>query len=144
MFGKLLNKKRAEAQAALKKFENKDLIEGMVWAMTWAAFADGEAAEAEKTKVDTTIRLDERLADFASEALELKNRSIKIFEENPRQGKLQAKREIKDCITDKQDCEDILMAAFGIIEGDGEVDESEQKFIEELATLLNLNIADYQ
>lgn len=143
MFGKFFSKKAGEAQAKLKKIENKDFMEAIVASCVLVAYADGDCEEAELKSLDELIRANENLKHFSTEITEATNRYDQLMRAGPRVGKMKLLREIADVKASPLEKEEVFLTAITIAESDGEIEPQEVTVLKEIGQQLGLNLKDY-
>lgn len=136
-------KKGAEAAVEIKKFEKRDLMEALVGASLLVAAADGDIDDDELLKLDKQLQANPCMSAFGPEIGKEVNRFTAMLEAGFRTGKAKILREIKDIATNKEEAEDVFLAAIEMAESDGEVDADEKKILSEIGKILGLSLRDY-
>lgn len=142
-FFKMFKKKGREAAMEMKKFEKRDLMEGVVGACLLVAFADGELEKDEIESMEKQLAANPCLEGFGAEIGKTMNKFQAMLEAGWLIGKTKILREIKDCASDKEESEDIFVAAITIAQADGEVEPEEVKILGEIGRALGLSLRDY-
>lgn len=140
---KMFKKKGKEAAKEIKKFENRDLMEGLVGACLLVAYADGELEDDEVLNMEAQLAANPALEGFGGEINQTVNRFKSMLDAGFLIGKVKIMREIKECSNDDAECEDIFVAALTIAQSDGEVEPEEVKILQEIARNLGLSPRDY-
>ncbi|MCS2154746.1 tellurite resistance TerB family protein [Scandinavium goeteborgense] len=137
-------KKAAAAKAGLKKLENRDLMEAIVYGSVLVAAADGELEAPELARIEAIIQTNDKLNHFGGEASVLIAKCKDKFEEV---GfgvlKMEAKRQISDVKSSEEEREEVFANIIAVAMADGEIEDSERKVLEEIGRLLNLRIEDW-
>lgn len=140
---KFFKKKGAAAKQEVKKFENRDLMEGLVGACLLVAYADGELEDEEVLNMEAQLAANPSLEGFGSEINQTINTYKAMLDAGFLIGKVKIMREIKDCANDTNEAEDIFVAALTIAQSDGEVEPEEIKVLTEIARTLGLSPRDF-
>lgn len=143
MLGKLFGKKGREAQAKIKKLENRDLAEALIGASLLIAAADGTIDDDEIMNLNAQLDAHPALQGFGAEIGKMVDDFSRRLKTGFLIGKVQIMREIKDCAHDENEAEDIFVAAITIAQADGEIDEKEIAVLKEIGKVLGLNLATY-
>lgn len=143
MFRKIFNRKAADLSASLKKIENKDKMEAIIYACVLTASSDEKIDDGETRKLDELIRANESMSHFGHEITETINRAVAKFKANYQVGRVEALRQIKEIKNVPEDAVDVFVNALAIATADGTIDEGEAKVLVELANLLGVRPADY-
>lgn len=143
MFGKMFGKKSSEAKEALKKIENRDLMQAICGAALLIAAADGEIESEETAKLEAIIRSLPALSHFGAEISQTVQRFTDQLNAGFLLGKTQIMREIRECKHSTQEAEDIFVVALTIAQADGEIDEKESAVMKQIARELGINPRDY-
>lgn len=143
MFKRFLTRKTADVAAQIKKIENKDLMEGIVYAALLVSAADGTVEDAEVRKLDELIRANENLAHFGPEITATINSATAKFKANFQVGRVEALRQIGEIKNVPADAVDVFVNALAIASSDGEIEEAEAKVLVELANILGVRPADF-
>lgn len=142
MFG-MFNKKLKQAASNVKKFENKDLAEGLVGACLLVAYADGDCGQDEIENMTKQLDAHPALQGFGSEIGKLVDSFKQRLDAGFLIGKTQIMREIGDCTHDANEAEDIFVAAITIAQADGDIDPEEVIVLKEIGKKLNLQLSAY-
>lgn len=142
-FGKFFKKKGAAAKAEIKRFENRDLMEGLVGACLLVAYADGELEDDEVLNMEQQLAANPALEGFGSEINKTMSTYKAMLDAGFLIGKVKIMREIKECASDVSEAEDIFVAALTIAQADGEVEPEEVKILQEISRNLGLNPRDF-
>lgn len=141
MFG--FSKKIFGAKKAVKKLENRDLMQAIVGGCLIAAAANGEISKEESAQIDKQIRANKNLEHFGSEITATVNLYTEQLEASFRIGRMNILREIKDIANNPNDAEEVFVNMLAVAEGDGEVCETELKVLREVGVLLGLRLKDF-
>ncbi len=141
MFG--LGKKLFGAKKAVKKLENRDLMQAIVGGCLLVAAANGEISKEESGQIDKQIRANKNLEHFGSEITATVNLYTEQLEASFRIGRMNILREIKDIANNPNDAEEVFVNMLAVAEGDGEVYEAELKVLREVGTVLGLRLKDF-
>lgn len=141
MFG--IGKKLFGAKKAVKKLENRDLMQAIVGGCLLVAAANGEISKAESAQIDKQIRANKNLEHFGSEITATVNLYTEQLEASFRIGRMNILREIKDIANNPMDAEEVFTNMLAVAEGDGEVYEAELKVLREVGTVLGLRLKDF-
>lgn len=141
MFG--FSKKLFGAKKAVKKLENRDLMQAIVGGCLLVAAANGEISKAESSQIDKQIRANKNLEHFGSEITATVNLYTEQLEASFRIGRMNILREIKDIANNPNDAEEVFVNMLAVAEGDGEVYETELKVLREVGTVLGLRLKDF-
>lgn len=143
MFGKLFGKKAVVAKEAIKRLENRDLMEQMVGGCLLIAFADGDCEEAELLKLDEVLRTSKALEGYGSELTETINRFTARLKAGYIIGRQEILREINDVKGSQTEKEDVLLAMLTVALSDGQIEPEEQKELTQVAQRLGLRVEDF-
>lgn len=141
MFG--FSKKLFGAKKAVKKLENRDLMQAIVGGCLLVAAANGEISKEESAQIDKQIRANKNLEHFGSEITATVNLYTEQLEASFRIGRMNILREIKDIANNPNDAEEVFVNMLAVAEGDGEVYETELKVLREVGTVLGLRLKDF-
>lgn len=141
MFG--FSKKIFGAKRAVKKLENRDLMQAIVGGCLLVAAADGEISKEESAQIDKQIRANKNLEHFGSEITATVNLYTEQLEASFRIGRMNILREIKDIANNPNDAEEVFVNMLAVAEGDGDVYETELKVLREVGVLLGLRLKDF-
>lgn len=141
MFG--FGKKLFGAKKAVKKLENRDLMQAIVGGCLLVAAANGEISKQESAQIDKQIRANKNLEHFGSEITATVNLYTEQLEASFRIGRMNVIREIRDIANNPNDAEEVFVNMLAVAEGDGEVYEAELKVLREIGTVLGLRLKDF-
>lgn len=141
MFG--LGKKLFGAKKAVKKLENRDLMQAIVGGCLLVAAADGEISKNEAAQIDIQIRANKNLEHFGAEITSTVNLFTEQLQAGFRLGRMNIMREIKDIANNPMDAEEVFVNMLTVAEGDGNVSPEEIKVLAEIGTLLSLRLKDF-
>lgn len=141
MFG--LGKKLFGAKRAVKKLENRDLMQAIVGGCLLVAAADGEISKNESAQVDLQIRANKNLEHFGQEITAQVNLFTEQLQAGFRLGRMNIMREIKDVASNPLDAEEVFVNMLTVAEGDGNISTEELKVLSEIGQLLNLRPKDF-
>ena len=141
MFG--FSKKLFGAKKAVKKLENRDLMQAIVGGCLLVAAANGEISKEESAQIDKQIRANKNLEHFGSEITATVNLYTEQLEASFRIGRMNILREIKDIANNPNDAEEVFVNMLAVAEGDGEVYETELKVLREVGNVLGLRLKDF-
>jgi tellurite resistance protein TerB len=143
MFG-FLKKKAKVALRDVSKFEKKDLMEATVGICVLVMYADGDASDVERTKVQKLLANTPALANFGPEVQATFNRFDQLLKEvGMMSGRVQILREIKQCQGDTHEMEDVLVSGLTVALADGEMDEKEDAILREVAQTFGLRLETF-
>ena len=137
LFGKLF-KTGAKAADAVKKFENKDLVEATVASALLIAAADGKIEDEELLKLQEIIEAMPSMQNFQSEIGVLVDKYSKLLKAGFALGKVQLMREIKDCKHSDTEAEDIIVVALTIAGADGDLEPEETAILKDICKALGV------
>lgn len=141
MFG--FGKKLFGAKKAVKKLENRDLMQAIVGGCLLVAAANGEISKQESAQIDKQIRANKNLEHFGSEITATVNLYTEQLEASFRIGRMNVIREIRDIANNPNDAEEVFVNMLAVAEGDGEVYEAELKVLREIGAVLGLRLKDF-
>lgn len=141
MFG--IGKKLFGAKRAVKKLENRDLMQAIVGGCLLVAAADGEISKNESAQVDLQIRANKNLEHFGQEITAQVNLFTEQLQAGFRLGRMNIMREIKDIASNPLDAEEVFVNMLTVAEGDGNISPGELKVLAEIGQLLNLRPKDF-
>ena len=131
------------AKAAVKKLENKDLMQAIVGGCLLVAAADGEISKNESAQVDLQIRANKNLEHFGSEITSQVNLFTEQLQAGFRLGRMNIMREIAEIKNNPMDAEEVFVNMLTVAEGDGSISEPELKVLVEIGNLLGLRPKDF-
>lgn len=137
LFGKLF-KTGAKAAEAVKKFENKDLVEATVASALLIAAADGKVEDEELLKLQEIIEAMPSMQNFQSEIGVLVDKYTKLLKAGFMLGKIQLMREIRECKHSDTEAEDIIVVALTIASADGELEPEEAAVLKDICKALGV------
>ena len=138
-----LGKKLFGAKRAVKKLENRDLMQAIVGGCLLVAAADGEISKNEAAQIDLQIRANKNLEHFGSEITNQVNLFTEQLQAGFRLGRMNIMREIKDVASNPLDAEEVYVNMLTVAEGDGNISEAEMKVLVEIGQLLGLRLKDF-
>lgn len=141
MFG--IGKKLFGAQRAVKKLENRDLMQAIVGGCLLVAAADGEISKNESAQIDIQIRANKNLEHFGPEITSTVNLYTEQLQASFRIGRMTILREIRDIKNNPADAEEVFVNMLAVAEGDGEISASEMKVLAEVGNELGLRLKDF-
>lgn len=141
MFG--ISKKLFGAKRAVKKLENRDLMQAIVGGCLLVAAADGEISKNESAQVDLQIRANKALEHFGSEITTTVNQFTEQLQAGFRLGRMNIMREIADVKNNPMDAEEVFVNMLTVAEGDGNISPEELKVLVEIGTQLGLRVKDF-
>lgn len=141
MFG--IGKKLFGAKRAVKKLENRDLMQAVVGACLLVAAADGEISKKESEQIDKQLRANKNLEHFGSEITAQVNLYTEQLEAGFRLGRMNILREIKEIANNPLDAEDVFTNALVVAEGEDGVSDGEKKVLVEIGNILGLRLKDF-
>lgn len=141
MFG--LGKKLFGAKRAVKKLENRDLMQAIVGGCLLVAAADGEISKNESAQIDIQIRANKNLEHFGPEITSTVNLYTEQLQASFRIGRMTILREIRDIKNNPADAEEVFVNMLAVAEGDGEISASEMKVLAEVGNELGLRLKDF-
>lgn len=137
------SRKANTAKAAIKKLENKDLMQAIVGGCLLVAAADGEISKNESAQVDLQIRANKNLEHFGSEITSQVNLFTEQLQAGFRLGRMNIMREIAEIKNNPMDAEEVFVNMLTVAEGDGSISEPELKVLVEIGNLLGLRPKDF-
>ena len=138
-----LGKKLFGAKRAVKKLENRDLMQAIVGGCLLVAAADGEISKNEAAQIDIQIRANKNLEHFGAEITSVVNQFTEQLQAGFRLGRMNIMREIKDIASNPLDAEEVYVNMLTVAEGDGNISEAEMKVLIEIGQLLGLRLKDF-
>lgn len=141
MFG--IGKKLFGAKRAVKKLENRDLMQAIVGGCLLVAAADGEISKNEAAQIDIQIRANKNLEHFGSEITSTVNLFTEQLQAGFRLGRMNIMREIADIKNNPLDAEEVFVNMLTVAEGDGSISPEELKVLAEIGTQLGLRLKDF-
>lgn len=141
MFG--IGKKLFGAKRAVKKLENRDLMQAIVGGCLLVAAADGEISKNESAQVDLQIRANKNLEHFGSEITNQVNLFTEQLQAGFRLGRMNIMREIADIKNNPLDAEEVFVNMLTVAEGDGNIGPEELKVLAEIGQALGLRVKDF-
>ena len=141
MFG--LGKKLFGAKRAVKKLENRDLMQAIVGGCLLVAAADGEISKNESAQIDIQIRANKNLEHFGPEITSAVNLYAEQLQASFRIGRMTILREIRDIKNNPADAEEVFVNMLAVAEGDGEISTPEMKVLAEVGNELGLRLKDF-
>lgn len=141
MFG--IGKKLFGAKRAVKKLENRDLMQAIVGGCLLVAAADGEISKNESAQIDIQIRANKNLEHFGPEITGTVNLYTEQLQASFRIGRMTILREIRDIKNNPADAEEVFVNMLAVAEGDGEISAPEMKVLAEVGNELGLRLKDF-
>ena len=141
MFG--IGKKLFGAKKAVKKLENRDLMQAIVGGCLLVAAADGEISKNEAAQIDLQIRANKNLEHFGNEISNQVNLFTEQLQAGFRLGRMNIMREIKDIANNPLDAEEVFVNMLTVAEGDGNISPEELKVLNEIGQMLGLRVKDF-
>ncbi len=141
MFG--FGKKLFTAKRAVKKLENRDLMQAIVGGCLLVAAADGEISKNEAAQIDIQIRANKALEHFGPEITATVNQFTEQLQAGFRLGRMNIMREIADIKNNPLDAEEVFVNMLTVAEGDGNISAEELKVLVEIGNQLGLRVKDF-
>jgi len=141
MFG--FGKKLFTAKRAVKKLENRDLMQAIVGGCLLVAAADGEIKKNEAAQIDIQIRANKALEHFGPEITATVNQFTEQLQAGFRLGRMNIMREIADIKNNPLDAEEVFVNMLTVAEGDGNISAEELKVLVEIGNQLGLRVKDF-
>ena len=141
MFG--IGKKLFGAKRAVKKLENRDLMQAIVGGCLLVAAADGEISKNESAQIDIQIRANKNLEHFGPEITSTVNLYTEQLQASFRIGRMTILREIRDIKNNPADAEEVFVNMLAVAEGDGDISVQEMKVLAEVGNELGLRLKDF-
>lgn len=137
----IFKKKAKVAARNVAKFEKKDLMEATVGIAILVMYADGDASDVERSKIQKILDNTPALQNFSSEVQATYARFDSVMRDvGMMAGRVQIMREIGQCQGDKHEMEDVLVTGLTVALADGEMDEKEEKVLKDVAALFGLRL----
>lgn len=141
MFG--IGKKLFGAKRAVKKLENRDLMQAIVGGCLLVAAADGEISKNESAQIDIQIRANKNLEHFGPDITSTVNLYTEQLQASFRIGRMTILREIRDIKNNPADAEEVFVNMLAVAEGDGDISAQEMKVLAEVGNELGLRLKDF-
>ncbi|MFJ2981227.1 MULTISPECIES: tellurite resistance TerB family protein [unclassified Pseudomonas] len=141
MFG--IGKKLFGAKRAVKKLENRDLMQAIVGGCLLVAAADGEISKNEAAQIDIQIRANKNLEHFGQEITATVNLFTEQLQAGFRLGRMNIMREIADIKNNPLDAEEVFVNMITVAEGDGNISPEELKVLAEVGVQMGLRPKDF-
>lgn len=141
MFG--IGKKLFGAKRAVKKLENRDLMQAIVGGCLLVAAADGDISKNESAQIDIQIRANKNLEHFGPEITTTVNLYTEQLQASFRIGRMTILREIRDIKNNPADAEEVFVNMLAVAEGDGDISAQEMKVLAEVGNELGLRLKDF-
>lgn len=141
MFG--IGKKLFGAKRAVKKLENRDLMQAIVGGCLLVAAANGEISRDESAQIDKQIRANKNLEHFGTEITKTVTLYTEQLEAGFRLGRMNILREIQEIANNPMDADEVFTNMLVVAESDGDVYEAELKVLTEVAQVLGLSLKNY-
>ncbi|QBJ04526.1 tellurite resistance [Pseudomonas phage Lana] len=140
---KTLGKMFGKGSVAMKKVENKDLMEAIVGGNLLMAASDGVIEDSELKKLDALVRSNPALTHFGQEI----NAAIQRFSEQLKAdfylGKMYIKRELLDVANNSSDAEEVIGNMVATARADGEIEPAELVILKEVAGWMNVRLSTF-
>lgn len=143
LFKKKLSQAASQANAEVKKVENRDFMEAAIGVMVLVAAADGEIEPTELQKLQRTIETLPELQGFGSEIGKTIDKFTSYFDLGFKLGKGRIMRELRDVKGSEQEKEDILSLGAVAAMADGELEPAEEAVLAEIAREFGLKLENY-
>lgn len=143
LFKKKATQAFTQANAEVKKVENRDFMEAAIGVMVLVAAADGEIEPSELQKLQKTIETLPELQGFGSEIGKTIDKFTSYFELGFKMGKNRIMRELRDVKGSEQEKEDILSLGAVAAMADGELEPTEEAVLAEIAREFGLKLENY-
>ncbi len=141
MFG--IGKKLFGAKRAVKKLENRDLMQAIVGGCLLVAAADGEISKNEAAQIDIQIRANKNLEHFGQEITATVNLFTEQLQAGFRLGRMNIMREIADIKNNPLDAEEVFVNMITVAEGDGNISPDEMQVLADIGNQLGLRLKDF-
>ncbi|MFK0086407.1 tellurite resistance TerB family protein [Pseudomonas sp. NPDC090755] len=138
-----IGKKLFGAKRAVKKLENRDLMQAIVGGCLLVAAADGEISKNEAAQIDIQIRANKNLEHFGQEITATVNLFTEQLQAGFRLGRMNIMREIADIKNKPLDAEEVFVNMITVAEGDGSISPEELKVLAEVGVQLGLRPKDF-
>lgn len=143
LFSKKFKKASAEAQAAMAKNMNRDLMEGVVFGAFFIAGSDGALEESEIKKLEKIIQNQSTLKGFGAELSNAMDEAEKLFTDSPRLLRQRAEKELSDLQHDREAATTVMNILLTIAD-EGGIDEAEAAALDKAAKWMGLNLKDFE
>ena len=138
-----IGKRLFGAKRAVKKLENRDLMQAIVGGCLLVAAADGEISKNEAAQIDIQIRANKNLEHFGQEITTTVNLFTEQLQAGFRLGRMNIMREIADIKNNPLDAEEVFVNMITVAEGDGNISPEELKVLAEVGVQLGLRPKDF-
>ena len=138
-----IGKRLFGAKRAVKKLENRDLMQAIVGGCLLVAAADGEISKNEAAQIDIQIRANKNLEHFGQEITATVNLFTEQLQAGFRLGRMNIMREIADIKNNPLDAEEVFVNMITVAEGDGNISPEELKVLAEVGVQLGLRPKDF-
>lgn len=138
-----IGKRLFGAKRAVKKLENRDLMQAIVGGCLLVAAADGEISKNEAAQIDIQIRANKNLEHFGQEITATVNLFTEQLQAGFRLGRMNIMREIADIKNNLLDAEEVFVNMITVAEGDGSISPEELKVLAEVGVQLGLRPKDF-
>ncbi|MGA4455310.1 tellurite resistance TerB family protein [Pseudomonas fortuita] len=138
-----IGKRLFGAKRAVKKLENRDLMQAIVGGCLLVAAADGEISKNEAAQIDIQIRANKNLEHFGQEITATVNLFTEQLQAGFRLGRMNIMREIADIKNNPLDAEEVFVNMITVAEGDGSISPEELKVLAEVGVQLGLRPKDF-
>lgn len=136
-------KETVRRKRAVKKLENRDLMQAIVGGCLLVAAADGEISKNEAAQIDIQIRANKNLEHFGQEITATVNLFTEQLQAGFRLGRMNIMREIADIKNNPLDAEEVFVNMITVAEGDGNISPEELKVLAEVGVQLGLRPKDF-
>jgi tellurite resistance protein TerB len=143
LFGKKFKKASAEAQAAMAKNMNRDLMEGVVFGAFFVAGSDGSLEDSEIKKLEKIIANQSTLKGFGAELSNAMDEAENLFNDSPRLLRQRAEKELSDLQHDREAATTVMNILLTIAD-EGGIDEKEAAALDKAAKWMGLNLKDFE
>lgn len=140
MFG-VFKKKTRKAITEVKKMENRDAVEAIVWGAYSIAFADGTCDAKEIAVLEKTIAALPAFAPFSGEIAQMSANIRARYEASPRPANAEALRQLAD-VAGTDDAVNVLCLCLDIADQDG-IGPDEEAQLKKIAQALQLPLEQY-
>jgi tellurite resistance protein TerB len=139
MFGKMFSKRTAAAGAAIKKMENKDLVEAAIAGMVLMAFADGSCSDEEIANLTAIVEASDSFSAHQSEIPGMVDKYVRLMKAGAAIGRTKLMKEISDVKGSEDEKTEVFACIVSIAQGDGAVGAEEMDLLKRIGRQLGLN-----
>lgn len=129
--------------ASWNKSSHTHLAKAVCAAGVLTSAADGSIDDKEIDSLKTIIASKETLKPFAAETGQWIDEYASMIMKSSYTGKLELMRMVQAAAADKQDAENVLMAALDVAAADGNIEDSEVAVMDKIASSLGLSLKNY-